>query len=168
MCYSAVCFHGSAFLPTTIRRWEYEHGHSEKQGSRGHQRGIAPITAWNVWALFCMLASSPSALYTAVKAVPGFLTMSAQIEWFADHSVALVTMLVTMCCLPPVAQALCESANLQVAERGDLLILGKLLALPSIPFLVTCIFDVDCLGAWVFFWPPCVEAEAVNLGAITH
>eukprot|EP00971_Amphidinium_carterae_P297013 5900574-Amphidinium_carterae.1 len=41
----------------------------------------------------------------------------------------------------------------------DLLIVGKLLAVPIIPLVVTCIFEAQCLGAWVFFWKGCSDFQ---------
>eukprot|EP00971_Amphidinium_carterae_P039105 768616-Amphidinium_carterae.1 len=105
-----------------------------------------------------MLLSAPSALYSSLQAIPGFLGMSRSVEWFASRSVSAVTAVLTSIGMPVIATKLYQTSASGVNEN-ELLVLGKSLVVVVIPTCVTLVCHAECLGGWVFFWKPCVDFD---------
>eukprot|EP00971_Amphidinium_carterae_P214111 4249174-Amphidinium_carterae.1 len=59
-----------------------------------------------VWLAAVLLAAGPSILYSAVKAVPGFLHASELAQWALSQTVFLCTAVLTSIGLPWLAQNL--------------------------------------------------------------
>eukprot|EP00971_Amphidinium_carterae_P180028 3570971-Amphidinium_carterae.1 len=81
--------------------------------------------------------------------------MSVEVEWLVTQSISILTAVLTSFLLPRTLLAVCQSFD--VGNETALLLTGKLLATPIIPCVVTFLYQADCLGAWVFFWQPCVD-----------
>eukprot|EP00971_Amphidinium_carterae_P096341 1906357-Amphidinium_carterae.1 len=50
---------------------------------------------YTLWFLVCILASAPGVLYSVVKAVPGFLSVSGLWQWVISNVIALISGVVT-------------------------------------------------------------------------
>jgi len=121
--------------------------------------GHPSALVWNLWLMVCILVSAPSALYSFVSAIPGFLSLSAEVSWILSHTVSLVTVVCAGNGLPLVAAGFSKLSKSGIQEV-DLLLIGKLLTTILTPFAVTVVCHADCFGAWVLLWEPCTSATS--------
>eukprot|EP00971_Amphidinium_carterae_P045501 895481-Amphidinium_carterae.1 len=91
-----------------------------------------------------------------MKAVPGFLGMDATLQWLVSSSVSLLAALVASSLLAWIAPVLGQFSSSEI-NPVDMLVVGRLVAIPILPNLVTLVWHADCLGAWVFMWSPCLH-----------
>eukprot|EP00971_Amphidinium_carterae_P332768 6467096-Amphidinium_carterae.2 len=160
VCHETVRFYASYQLK---RRSQVEQRRQRKNGSR--RRAVVVACVWNTWALVCLSISSFSAIFSFVRDIPGLPTLSPWFSWTLNESVALATVLLTTFVLPTLAAQLSMKATTCIDE-ADLLMFGKILATPFVPFFVTVACHADCFGAWVFFWTPCTS-KFVDVGALS-
>eukprot|EP00971_Amphidinium_carterae_P255654 5075875-Amphidinium_carterae.1 len=78
------------------------------------------VTVWHSWLMVCVLASAPSALYSSAKAVPGFLGLSSEAQWFVSASVSVLTATLTAFVLPKAVQPLLAFFNADDADESAL------------------------------------------------
>eukprot|EP00971_Amphidinium_carterae_P079897 1580811-Amphidinium_carterae.1 len=155
---------GSKLQKFRLRAWE--HGQLRKRTIRPRdQRAAREVTARDsavvvyLWLIICFLASAPSTVYASIKAVPGLLHFHSTTIWLLNQGVPLLTGFVTSVVLPGIAGLLCKQVSSSI-NAADLLIVGQLLATPVLPSVVTIVCHAECLGAWVFFWHPCVDFKS--------
>eukprot|EP00971_Amphidinium_carterae_P034212 673632-Amphidinium_carterae.1 len=139
------------------RRSEAKSRSEAAQSSAPGTRVLGQAVVWNIWFVLCVLVAAPGALYAAVKAIPGFLSLQGTRQWFVDGSLFFFTAIGESIGLVKLAHLLCTAARTQ-ADEVELLTIGQLLSIPVLPGLVTVACHAECLGAWVYFWAPCRAA----------
>eukprot|EP00971_Amphidinium_carterae_P149011 2954322-Amphidinium_carterae.1 len=116
---------------------------------------ISGTYVWCIWVLLCVLISFPGALYSIVKAVPGFLSSSKQWEWCLGHAVEVTTAILSTSCVPLVAKLLGDAFGL--VGRAELLSVGKLTTALLLPCMATALCHEQCFGLWTWWWEPCLS-----------
>eukprot|EP00971_Amphidinium_carterae_P287564 5708191-Amphidinium_carterae.2 len=85
-CRSAARFYRRHDLQDiAVNQTVQESNRQQTRFTRPHAFAGRSVYCW--WLLVCMLTSAPNALYSVVKAVPGFLQVSAIGQWVIGSAV---------------------------------------------------------------------------------
>mmetsp|Transcript_17108 Transcript_17108/g.30872 ORF Transcript_17108/g.30872 Transcript_17108/m.30872 type:complete len:511 (+) Transcript_17108:1238-2770(+) len=139
------------------RVWASKVSCIEQHSSKG--RVIAThFLIWCCWLVICLLFAGPGALYSIMRAVPGFVHMSRGLQWLLEKAVSLITAFFTSFCLPKCQKALRAMAKAKPRSM-ELLSVGKLVTAMLVPWSVHFLAHEHCIGLWTALWKPCQGSE---------
>jgi len=90
-----------------------------------------------------------------VQTIPGFRPASGVLAFLLDHTVTLITAILTALVLPRLASKV--SAKVALIREEELFAIAKISVLWLIPAIASLCFHESCVGLWTSFWKPCSE-----------